>query len=288
MNRSPRPARPLAALVGAVAIAAVATPAFATPAAPGEPTRHSFDVVSAKIYVDSAGAAKGMMQARVRARYRFTAALPGEKWVGVTTMTMKGPGGSKTVRDRDRLLHLAAGQPVDHRMLVSRAEAARILGPRPKSAKVRVFVHGHLELQGQRPHEALNVYGMGPIPGFGGYLPPMYTTTFPPSARVWGGEIGDQLAVQVTDNAPFRPYVSYVYVMDTPVEPAYLSNGDPVTGFIEADNTFALTGAVPNWPCAVPTSVVGSVPPGARPTGPAFASLTSCMGEMLTPDTISP
>lgn len=287
MNRIPRPARYLAALLGAAAIAGATTQALATPAAPREPTRHSFEVISATIYVASAGAAKGSMQARVRARYRFTPALPGEKWIGVTTMTMKGPGGSKTVRDRDRLLHLAAGQPVDHRMPISRAEAARILGPRPKAAKVRVFVRGHLEMQGQGANEALNVYGMGLIPGFGGYLPPMYTTTFPPSARVWGAATGNQFAVQVTDNAPFRPYVSYVYVMDTPVEPAYLPNDDPATGFIQADNTFALTGAVPNWPCSGPTSVTGSVPPGARPTGPAVVSLTSCMGNLL-PYPISP
>lgn len=275
MSRSPRPSRSVAVLAAAV-VAITATPALASPPAPAEPPRFSFEVFSAKLYVDSAGAAKGTMQARVRALYRFAPALPGEHWIGVTTIILRGPGGSKTVRDRDRLTHLAHGQPVDHRVAISPAEASRLLGSKPASAKVRVRVWGHLELQGHGANEALHVTpSWGPVPLFGGVVTPVSVATMPLPAQVWGE---GQLEVQVTDNPPFRRFVAYAYAQGVPVVPDRLTNLDPTSGFIQADNSFQVTGILPIPPCSSAPTATGTVPPGANPTGPAVFTVQSCTG----------
>ena len=146
MNRT---APALLAVTGAALIAAA--PAMAAPASPGamamDAPRSSVQVIGARLYADTQGAGKGTLLARTKVRYRHSAAVRGQPWFGSTVITVRGPGGSKTVRDVDRLRHAAAGQIVDHRVIISRAEAARILGPDGARAKVRLRVRGHLELR---------------------------------------------------------------------------------------------------------------------------------------------
>ena len=175
MNRT---APALLAVTGAALIAVA--PAMAAPASPGamasatEAPRSSVEVIGARLYADTQGAGKGTLLARTKVRYRHSAAVRGQPWFGSTVITVRGPGGSKTVRDVDRLRHAAAGQIVDHRVVISRAEAARILGPAGVRAKVRLRVRGHLELRvptGEASRSEAGVPVCQSIGGGGGVCP---------------------------------------------------------------------------------------------------------------------
>ena len=177
MNRT---APALLAVTGAALIAAA--PAVAAPASPGatatatatEAPRSSVEVIGARLYADTRGPGAGTLLARTKVRYRHSVAVRGQPWFGSTVITVRGPGGSKTVRDVDRLRHAAAGQIVDHRVVISRAEAARILGPAGVRAKVRLRVRGHLELRvptGQASRREAGVPVCQSIGGGGGVCP---------------------------------------------------------------------------------------------------------------------
>lgn len=252
MNRT---APALLAVTGAALIAVA--PAMAAPASPGamasatEAPRSSVEVIGARLYADTQGAGKGTLLARTKVRYRHSAAVRGQPWFGSTVITVRGPGGSKTVRDVDRLRHAAAGQIVDHRVVISRAEAARILGPAGVRAKVRLRVRGHLELRvptGEASRSEAGVPVCQTIGGGGGVCPGaaapggaggnggaaagagvvagnggagnfgaaggmLSVPGYPPVGATWGNPDGD-LMVNWTFSQPYRPYVAGLYIYD--------------------------------------------------------------------------
>lgn len=310
MNRTPSATMSLAGCAIAVGIAGTAV---AGPATPHQAARHSFDVISTRVYSDTAGAGKGTMLARVKARYRFTPALANERWIGVTTITLKGPGGSKTVRDRDRLVHPAHGQVVDHRVVIGRAEAARILGPKGHRSDVRVSVRGHIEMHGAAEkglasgaaggnggnggNAGLLVGaggnggagavagngGNGGNGGAGGLFDVGPTAQFPPSQQTWGG---GNFVVFFTDTAPYRPYAAAWYAYSPTfgaqmVEPGYDANGNPTSGYIRPGNTFQMSASVVFNCLSTPATVNGTVPAqvnGGFADGPAVITAQLCPG----------
>jgi len=165
-------------------------------------------------------------------------------------ITVRGPGGSKTVRDLDLLRHATAGQIVDHRVVIGRAEAARILGPAGARAKVRLRVRGHLELRaptGEASRRDTSVIVCQTVGGGGGLCPSaagvagsggngasggnggaggnggsegfgaagslVSTGSFPPVGANWGSPDGE-LVVNWTFSRPYQPYVAGLYIYD--------------------------------------------------------------------------
>lgn len=310
MNRTP--SAPLA-LAGAVVALGLVGTASASSNPPNQNPRHAFDVISTRVYADTSGAGRGTMLARVKARYRFTPALSNERWVGVTTITLQGPGGSKVVRDRDRLVHPAQGQVVDHRVAIGTAEAARILGPKGHRADVRVRVRGHIEMHGAVETGLASgaaggnggnggaggalggtggnggvggnggAGGNGGSGGSAGLLDVAPTAQFPPSQQTWGG---GNFVVFFTDSAPYRPYAAAWYAYSVAfgaqiVEPAYDANGNPTSGYIRAGNTFQMSAPAVFNCLATPATVSGTVPPqanGVFANGPAVLTAQLCPG----------
>ncbi len=291
-------------LAGSAAFAATATGASGLPVTEHPHPlveRHARDVVSTRVFRDTHGAGKGTMLVRVKKRYRYANARADERWFGVTTITVRGPGGSKVVRDTDRLIHPASGQVVDHRVMLSRAEAERILGPRGNRAKVRVTVRGHMEMRGAA-RETGAIVGVGGNAGSGGnggnggaggvagplviggaggnggaggtgVLSVSSTPSYPPPAQSWGN---DALFVFWTQTKPFRPYVGALYVpgWQDPqwaaivLQPRYDSAGNPMSGLLGTTGAFTMTDGYQgnlNWcPPVVPGTVSGAVPmPGS-------------------------
>jgi hypothetical protein len=299
------------ALAGSAALAAPAAGASGPPVTE-QPhplaERHARDVVSARVFRDTHGAGKGTMLVRVKKRYRYAQARADERWFGVTTITVRGPGGRKVVRDTDRLIHPAAGQVVDHRVVLSRAEARRILGPRGNRAKVRITVRGHMEMRGAvRETGVAGTGGNGGAGGYGGdgglgtvaiggtggnggaggtgLLGVTSTASYPPPAQSWGNYA---LFVYWTQTQPFRPYAGAFYVpgWQSPrwaalvLQPWYDSVGNPMSGLLGSDGTFQMTAGYQSnarWcPPAPPATVSGAVPTpgstGAFPNQPATVS----------------
>jgi hypothetical protein len=292
------------ALAGSAALAASAAGASGPPVTE-QPhplaERHARDVVSTRVFRDTHGAGKGTMLVRVKKRYRYAHARADERWFGVTTIFVRGPGGSKVVRDTDRLIHPAAGQVVDHRVVLSRAEARRILGPRGNRAKVRVTVRGHMEMRGAARENgalvgaggsggaggnggaggAVGVVGIGGAGGNGGnggaggtgLLSVTSTPSYPPPAQSWGNYT---LFVYWTQTQPYRPYAGALYVpgWQSPqwaaivLQPRYNRAGNPMSGLLGTGGTFQMTAGYQSnarWcPPAPPATVSGAVPaPGS-------------------------
>ncbi|MFM8828281.1 MAG: hypothetical protein ACKOGE_03230, partial [Actinomycetota bacterium] len=263
----------------------------------------SVDVIGSLLYADTQGAGKGTLLARTKVRYRHAGAERGEPWYGSTVITVRGPGGSKTVRDVDLLRHAAAGQIVDHRVVIGRAEAARILGPAGARAKVRLRVRGHLELRAPLGEMAAAGNGGAGASGgnggaggnggsgvFGAVGSLVNTGSFPPVGANWGSPDGE-LTVNWTFSQPYQPYVAGLYIYDAgngagsvSMQPDYDGNDNPTSGVITPGNTFTIQAPLNDGFCVPGATFTasGSVPPhtsaqagGVFITGNAVASWNS-------------
>lgn len=312
MNRKPLVT---VALMGAAVAAAAVGPGGAMAQAPApQPDPYAFEVVSTRLFADTAGAGKGTLLARVKARYRYSPASAGERWYGVTTVTLRGQGGAKTVRDVDRLVHPASGQMVDHRVVLGPREARRILGARGLRAKVRVIVRGHMEMRGvaresgavsSAPGGRGSNGGAGGSGGSGGLFSVAPVAAYPPSAQSWGNYT---FWVAWTNSRPYRPYAMAFYVagyrgpfnFSIVLQPDYDGAGNPTSGLIGPDGRFRMVStaqANARWcPPASPGLVTGQVPtPGPGGAFPAEAALVSwswsglaydCGGSQSVADTL--
>ena len=131
------------------------------------------DAVRTRVFYDTAGAGKGAMLVRVVGRYRHANAKPGERWFGRATATLIGPGGRKVIRDTDVLPNIASGELVEHRVVIGRGEARRILGPKLHRASLTVRTRGQLFRSGAvgnstDPYNEPNFGGSGGNGGDGG------------------------------------------------------------------------------------------------------------------------
>lgn len=285
--------------VAGVALAAAAslTAAPPAPATAAEATRTAADVLAGRVYIDTAGPGKDIVLVRSRSRYRYTGATAGEHWFGVTTVTLRGPGGTKTVRDADRLRQPAHGEVVEHRVLIGRREAARILGPDGARAKVRVRARAHLELRANAQENGLAAApgaGNGSLGGNGGAggnagllgsgasgdwtpaagngstggVPLVTTERYPPVTQSWGG---GAFSVEWTWDPPYRPFAAALVVhlpasatvASAELQVDYDANGMPLSGFVTRGNTFTMQSSTLDAACGPgeDSTVWGRTPP---------------------------
>lgn len=252
--------------VAAITAATVTTasPAAAAPCAGCGPS----EVRGAMVYTDTAGADRGSLHVRVLARHGTADDGPATATHGHVVVTLVGPGGRLVLRDREPIRGARRGHPSDHRMVVPPTDAARVLGPLGRRARVKVVVSA--------------VAGSASGPGRTGHAfkgwhapwhPPAPAPAGPPLPSIWRGP-GASMSVSWTSWPPFRAYVDTILtgtgrpMPGSTWNPMWSTPPTPDEGLVAADGTFRLV--TPTFPCngvivttgRIPAPQGASIPPG--------------------------
>lgn len=250
----------------AIALLGCASQAAAAPCASCGPSR----ITSATVFYDTAGVHKGALHVRVLATHDGAAAVVPTH--GHVLLTVSGPGGEVTLRDRLPIAGVNAGHMSDHRMRIAPGVARRVLGPEGRRARLRTTVRA----------------AAGTPPGAGarenapkGWHTPLVpahpATTAPPSPMRWVGESGS-LSVIWTNRFPFMPYVASI-IPRSGAAPWLISPQDPNSnvvpaenGAVQADGSFVLAVAQPGCGGSGMAQANGRVPALINGWIPAFGA----------------